>query len=411
MQRRLLDAATVVVARDGYQQLTVERLIEAAGVSRPSFYQYFHNADDCVWSAYREHSERLSLNVAAAVAAHGRAEHALLNTLLDEAIQRPHTALLLMGEGLAGGARGMLERDALVARIARAMADSSPPSARLDFPLAILLGAVFRFLTMLLVAEAVTETVYEELLKWARTFERASATSSWSARLAPDLANEPCRPVLLGSPRRPCGTTRERIVHATTATIGRKGYHAATVADIVAGAGVSRRQFYNRFSSKADAFVAAYEQGFEQALAACAPVFFDSHQWPERVWQSALAGTGFFSREPAIAYLGFVECYSLGRDFAARVHATQLAFTLFLEEGFRQRPEAQSLPRASLAITAAAIAEIGFQASRRAPSLLMRRMQPLAVYIVLTPFIGAEEAGTFVAGKLAGRAADSPMVI
>jgi hypothetical protein len=108
----------------------------------------------------------------------------------------------------------------------------------------------------------------------------------------------------------------------------------------------------------------------------------------------------FFSREPLLAYIGFVECYAVGRQFALRIRDTQLAFTLFLEDGYRQRPEAQALSRDCSELTAAAIFEACFQASLRGPAMHIRRVQPLSVYIALGPFIGRNAAGKFVESKL-----------
>jgi AcrR family transcriptional regulator len=199
----------------------------------------------------------------------------------------------------------------------------------------------------------------------------------------------------------PHGTTRDRIIRATAASIREKGYAAVTVADIVATGGVSRRAFYNQFTGKADAYLASYEYGFRQTLAACTPAFFSARAWPERVWEGTHAVTRYFSREPLLAHLGFVECYAAGPAFSGRVHDTQMAFTLFLEDGYRQRPEARQLPRTCSALTMAAVFEAGFQASRWGAALHMLRMQPLAAYIALAPFIGSDGAGEFVAEKLA----------
>jgi AcrR family transcriptional regulator len=184
------------------------------------------------------------------------------------------------------------------------------------------------------------------------------------------------------------------------AVVHRCGYHASTVADIAAAAGVSRGQFYKEFACKADAFVAAYERGFELALARCGHAFFSAQEWPERVWASARALTEFLAGEPALCYLGFVECHAVGREFSRRVNDTQQAFTLFLEEGYRQTTAGTSLSRMCSTLTATAIAEAAFLAARAYPGWYIRRLQPLAVYLALTPFIGSREAGLFVSGKL-----------
>jgi AcrR family transcriptional regulator len=238
---------------------------------------------------------------------------------------------------------------------------------------------------------------------WARTFARNAGDRPWAYELTPPRprAQPPPPPARAISAQRR-GTLRERLIGATAAAIRENGYAAMTVADIVAAAHVSRRAFYKEFHSKLDAYEASYEHAFRQTLASCTPAFFSARDWPERVWAGAHAFTGYFSREPLLAHLGFVECYAPGPGFASRAHDTQMAFTLFLEDGYRQSPGAARLPRACSALTMACIFEAAFQASRWGAALHMRRMQPLSVYIALAPFTGADRAGRFVAGKFTG---------
>ena len=65
---------------------------------------------------------------------------------------------------------------------------------------------------------------------------------------------------------------------------------------------------------------------------------------------------------------------------------TQLAFTLFLEEGYRQRGQSNPSARV-LALIAAAIFEVRFKALV-AVRALPATVQPLAVYVALAPFLG-----------------------
>lgn len=408
-EARLVDAVTQVVDSDGYVHLTVERILAGAGVSRATFYQYFSNVDDCFWSAYRQHAERLVSEVTAAARYSRNRGLAVLDAVVDVAASRPDVARLLMREGLAAGPAGLSERDGLMARIEKAMTESVTQECTIDLPPEVLIGATFRFLSMRLTDRSALDTSGDELREWLEAFARLPTQPSWTARLAPESPHASRSP-MHSIKTLPHGTPRERILYATTATIRTQSYHDTSVADIVGAAGVSRRSFYNEFPSKADAFIASYEHGFQQTLAACTPAFFSARAWPERVWHGAQALTRFLAREPLIAYLGFVECYAIGPGFAPRVHDTQLAFTLFLEDGYRQRPHAQSLSRACSALTATALIELGFQVSRRGPDASLRRMQPLAVYIALAPFIGREAAGEFVMGKLAAKGSAPPTV-
>jgi AcrR family transcriptional regulator len=398
-QDRLLDGVTRLAAHDGYARLTVERILAASGVSRATFYQYFSNVDDCFRTAYRHHADQLVSDVIAAAEGSEQWERTVFDVLLATVTSRSDIAGLLMREGLAAGPAGVLERDVLIARIEQAMTGFGARKCTIDLPPAILIGGMFRFLSMRLTDRGGRDELGGEIRQWVGAFARRPTQYGWSARFAAGLPSRvttaPPQPT---SP--PRGSVRERILRATAATIREKGYRDITVADIVTAAGVSRRAFYNLFQSKPDAFTAVYEHAFQQALAACTPAFFTPRAWPERVWHGAHAFTGFFSSEPLFAHIGFVECYATGPGFATRVHDTQLAFTLFLEDGYRQRPEARSLSRACSALSATAIFELAFQVSRRSPSMYLRAVQPLAVYIALAPFIGADEAGEFLMAKL-----------
>src|SRR5919199_431971 len=75
---------------------------------------------------------------------------------------------------------------------------------------------------------------------------------------------------------------RERMTDAVAATVARKGYVATTVGDIVSGAGVSRKTFYEHFQDKEDCFLAAFDAGVEALLAAIVAAR------PERPGQIAL---------------------------------------------------------------------------------------------------------------------------
>ncbi len=58
-RRRLLAATGRALAEQGYAALTVRHVIEAAGVSRKTFYANFDDKRDCVLAAHRDAFERL----------------------------------------------------------------------------------------------------------------------------------------------------------------------------------------------------------------------------------------------------------------------------------------------------------------------------------------------------------------
>jgi AcrR family transcriptional regulator len=406
-QERLLLAAGEVAAHRGYATLTVQKVLDAADVSRATFYQYFANIDDCFWSAFRRRADQLIRDVALAVRQSDEPEIATVEALAAAACREPELTRLLMCEGLAAGPRGLSERDALISRIEAEIIGAAERRPTIDLPLTALIGGAFRFVAIRLSGGGRLESAGAELREWAGTFRAGSSGARWSVRLSPTLPRAGGEPASCFGARL-AGTPRERILQATALTAREVGYPASTVTDIVAVASVSRRTFYNEFSGKSDAFVGAYELAFQRVLAACTPAFFTARTWRERVWNGALAFTGYLAREPLFAHLGFVECYAIGPGFTTRLHDTQLAFTLFLEEGYREGPQAEALSRSCSELTAAAIFELAFQGTRLGPGFSIRRLQPLAVYTALAPFIGTEQAGRFIEDKLTNTLVSSP---
>jgi AcrR family transcriptional regulator len=77
-------------------------------------------------------------------------------------------------------------------------------------------------------------------------------------------------PLPRGRHRLPASAVREsqraRIVRAMLECVGRDGYEAATVPEVVATARVSRNAFYELFEDKADCFIAVCDQTSEELL-------------------------------------------------------------------------------------------------------------------------------------------------
>ena len=127
---------------------------------------------------------------------------------------------------------------------------------------------------------------------------------------------------------------RARMLRAMGDVVAEKGYGAATVADVVRAAGVSRTTFYEQFRSKEDCFVDAYRDHVDTLLAAVREgVRATPGGWRDqlragmRAYLAALAADRRFAR----TYL--LEIHAAGeaaldasaealRRFADRYHAT-----------------------------------------------------------------------------------------
>src|SRR5690349_14435014 len=72
------------------------------------------------------------------------------------------------------------------------------------------------------------------------------------------------------TPDEVAASQRERMLRAMSVACAEKGYKATTVSDVVAGARVSRKTFYEQFDGLEACFLAAYQACLEQLRAALA---------------------------------------------------------------------------------------------------------------------------------------------
>jgi len=139
-RERLLAAMLRATAQLGYRELSVQDVLERAGVSRPTFYEHFDNKEGCFLAAFDTAATRLCqrLEAAAEEGESGRARLRLgLEELLRFVTDDPDAAMTLIVDARAACPPALLRRDELLDRFASCIdtqvrAESSggtPPSA------------------------------------------------------------------------------------------------------------------------------------------------------------------------------------------------------------------------------------------------------------------------------------------
>ncbi len=108
------------------------------------------------------------------------------------------------------------------------------------------------------------------------------------------------------------GSQRERLLDAMANTCAQKGYAATSVADVVAGARVSRATFYEFFRDKEECFLAAYDAILAQFLGRVIGAYQQEGQWPERIRWGLEAILAFMAAEPAFARMCLIEVLAAG---------------------------------------------------------------------------------------------------
>lgn len=119
IQRERLLAATLRATTElGYREMSVQDVLERAGVSRPTFYEHFENREACFLAAFDAAGGRLRTRIAAAVgSADGGWRNRLrvaLGELLRFAADEPDAAATLVVEARAACPAALLRRDELL---------------------------------------------------------------------------------------------------------------------------------------------------------------------------------------------------------------------------------------------------------------------------------------------------------
>jgi AcrR family transcriptional regulator len=422
-QRQRLIAGVVDAAnRGGYASASVTAVITNAGVSRPTFYDYFSDRDDSFRAAIEDVQAELLTRVEAALVDLEPEESAsaLTQAMVAYASEQPERARFLMAESIAGGSEALRVRDRGVIAIAKALEQAqrrAAPDAPLpDLPGEILVGGIYRVLaTRLRRGEARISRIGEELLGWLAGYRRPAEQRRWQKLVpGPTPARSPYLPALpihqtpsVFPPGRPRLSEQEvaenrrlRLLYATARLAEEKGYIETTVSDITRLARVDGRAFYRLFSDKQDAFSAVHELGFQQVMDVTAKAFFAVDGWPQRSWEAARALTQLLQENPLVAHIGFVEAYAVGPAAVQRVEDSHIAFMFFLQEGLVQRPQTEPISRVAMEAIIAGVFEVIYLKSRARVKPQLARMLSHVMHLWLAPFLGVAESDAFIDRQL-----------
>jgi AcrR family transcriptional regulator len=402
-RERLLAAAVVAIAENGYEQTPVAELLKLSGISRTTFYQHFPGGkEECFLAAVDAAMTTGLESVREACRGEGswdermaRAFDALALTIVDQ----PAAARTSLVEVYSAGPAGLEHADEGLSSFAWLLTEALGQSPeRAAVPPAIvsgLVGGVRGVLATRVGAgeAAVLPDLMPALRDWALSYRNPPAP----------IRRPRTRPPLNSVSRFVVHDQVDRIFGAVAATVAEKGYPAMTLDDIVKNASASLTTFYQHFDGKEQAFLAAYDSAIAQAGAAALPPYRWSRSWPQAVRAALEAYLSFFAAEPLWARIAMVDILTAGQaGLEHRKHSLGL-FEEILKPGVDQAPDAG--PLAVEAIGGAIHALIYEQIRRRGAEHLLQIL-PVAAFVALAPFTGPDEA-IAVANKGALRARGS----
>jgi AcrR family transcriptional regulator len=430
-RERLFKAMVEAVDERGFAATTISDLVSRAGVSRRSFYEHFHNKDECLLATYDTIVVRLIRRLDRADnPAKGWNERmeTFIRTLFAAAGDRPDAARLVCVEMGAAGPAGVQRWAQDAERLQRLIVDGfaqAPGDGTIPEPVArAIVGAVRKILHSRVggtrssrALKTQLRQLVPDLLAWIAMYypsppgvprrPHAGRPRRLMGGRAPGTLSPPSLSGTRGLPRGehnlPRGfviyNQRERIFDAIANLTAAEGYPALSLEDVAAEAAVSLQTFYTHFANKEEAFLATYEVGHSKAMAIVNQTLLRQSSWLDAVRAGATALLEFLASEPSYAHLACVDVMVAYPHMAGRVHEANATYAQLLD--LRIGTDAPSLP--STPFVGEAIVGGVFELlhdyilrgqTRRLPELTEHIM-----YIALTPFMGSEAAWSAVAGK------------
>lgn len=136
--------------------------------------------------------------------------------------------------------------------------------------------------------------------------------------------------------------TRARMFDAMARAVSERGYAAVTVSDVVTGARVSRRTFYEHFQDKEDCFLETYRTGSENGIVQIEASLraLEDPDWRTRLSVSLETFLGVLASEPPFARVLLIDVLGAGG------HALEMreqVLRSFVEQyrGLRERARAE----------------------------------------------------------------------
>lgn len=184
---------------------------------------------------------------------------------------------------------------------------------------------------------------------------------------------------------------RDRLTAGIIAVVAERGYQDATVSQICAAAGVSRRTFYSYFSSKKDCYFDAFTLLVDFLTTALEDATPADVAWPQQVRARLGVLLGIFAANPDLVRFALIAPMRAGEEIGAgyREALERLLASLVAESG--GKPVKRPSPAVEQALLGGMISLIAKNVEEGRGERL-GDLLPDLVELFLTPYLGRAEA-------------------
>jgi AcrR family transcriptional regulator len=186
----------------------------------------------------------------------------------------------------------------------------------------------------------------------------------------------------------------EAMAHA----VAEKGYAATTVADVVGGAGVSRKTFYEHFRDKEECFLAAWDAGVQVLVDAVERSALEAEgEWRRHIRAGVRAYLHTLAARPDFARTFLIEVLAAGPEALERraeVHARFAELLKTLHESYRaDHPnEIPELPDEVFIATVGAVNELVTDRVRKGRTAELPELEDVISYLQIAFLAGHARA-------------------
>lgn len=399
---RIYGAMVEAVAERGYERTSVKQIIGLAGVSRRSFYEQFSNKEECFFAAFDVIAGRSIKGLSKAYLSSGENMEERLRAALSrftaDAQKGRNANMLVLVHAQTASAAGTLRLRRLMATseqmLDRAFA-TSPETVALPGPVIRgIVGGLHGLISKVLTDEEFSQRpeLVEEMLSWTLLYQTPAA-AQMDERMAGALAQRMREVSLAGAhpppTEQPTGRDdRERLLRNTLRLAALHDYRDLTAPQIADEARVPIDVFLELFRTKDDCFLAALDMIADEILTIVADPDLVSDDWPRAVRRVLARLMEYLGNHALYSRTIAQEAFFAG-DAAIRQNLELASgIATLLTEGAPYEP---STPMAVEGIAGAFMHAVRCQVSGGRIQLLPALSDYLS-YVVLAPYIGAEEA-------------------
>lgn len=185
---------------------------------------------------------------------------------------------------------------------------------------------------------------------------------------------------------------RKRLIDAFIKVAAERGYAQTEVSEVAVVAGLSPDDFHAHFANKRECLSAAHDAFFGRLLAETAAAVDRDREWPLQVRDAVGAALEFVEETASRARFFTVEVLVAGPLMVERYASALEHVVPLLREGRKHFPAAAGMPEMTEPVLIGGVAFLVQRYLLAEERLRLARLEPELVEILLTPYVGREEA-------------------